>query len=460
MLDVGMLVYAGLVVLAVWRKMCSYWFCGLWLSILNYMSLLYALLAGVVVYLLVGFYMAAQDHLDASDIQQAHDVWKVRWLKPFVLISPLAVCATLALNWLLTESHLFEIHKKRAMDKHDRAVQIIALPAVFGAMSLASMLPIFELVTGRINSDMLLSPWYDFKHPLMAHDTGLGPAAGAKSAGAWKEAQELAFWRYETCFYVADLFEAWILYQFGRLVLEQVSESIAGQEGYANLIDGNGGDSEDPPVGSLSKVESDLRDSHRAVAILTWIGTSVFVMLCVAQSACSLWPYIGGKRHAQESIMFHLQIAGFVASCIAIYNLVVVERAFHRHLADVWPMSKFFTVKVLVTLGFIQRSILGALQELDKSLPQLSAKIEALVPFLGDIMRFTDVQTHFFYPALIIFECLLLAIVHLFVWRSDEMWYRAHQDDEHAPLLPKAQEEGKYNDAAARQEAKKEPAAA
>lgn len=40
------------------------------------------------------------------------------------------------------------------MLKHDRAVQIIAMPAVFAVMAMASMVPIYELVTGNISEDI------------------------------------------------------------------------------------------------------------------------------------------------------------------------------------------------------------------------------------------------------------------------------------------------------------------
>jgi len=429
--------------LAVWREICSYWCFGVWLSIFNYMSLLYALLAGALIFLLIGFYEAAQDPMDVAEMPEAKDLWSVGWLKSFVLVSPIIVCVTIALTWLLTESHMFEIHKRLAVRKHDRAIQLIAMPAVFAVMSLAAICPILELLTGRISLEMLKSPWYDFKHPLTAQRhlatsslLGLGSQASPQQSAQhgekfWSQAWELAQWRHETCFYVADLFMAWAVFQFGRLVLERVNESLSEDSGMVF------GDDEEASASSddASKLRGDLIESHRAVISLTWVGTTLFVALCLLQSALSFWPYFGGDRAEEEPIMFHLRVAGVVSSCAAIYNLTVVERAFRRHLVPLSPALKFFGVQVLVSLSFLQHGLLDVLRS--KLLPDPVRRILSVVPLLGDILSFSDLQLHLFYPALMIFECFFLAIAHLFIWRSNEKWYHECPASEVSPLVPK-----------------------
>lgn len=406
----------------------------MWLSVLNYMSLLYALLGCALAYLVAGFYEAAQMPVDEEKYPDVKNLWSVGWLKPFVLLAPIATCVTVALGWLLTESHIFEIHKRLAVPKHDRAVQIIALPSVFGVMALASLLPIFELTTGRITKTMLANPWYDFGHPFsIIHDSPPSLVQQGRDGAVpadWKDAKVMAYWRYETCNYVADSFEAWALYQFGRLILEQVKESMARQESRSF--------SEAEKPERLTKVERDLQDSNSAVASLTWVGTSLFVVCCVAQSAASLWPYLGGSRADQASLMDHLGIAGFVTSCAAIYNLVVVEQAFHRHLRPMSPVMKFLTVKILVSLCWLQRCALSGIQYGNSMMPGTMQSITKAVPFIGDILSFSELQVHLFYPALIIYECALLAVMHLLVWKSAESWYTvsdALEYTENDPLL-------------------------
>jgi len=473
MLDIGLLLYAGLLLLAIWRWAGAYWFFGMWLSIFNYMSLLYAFFAAALIYLLIGFYEEAQDPvaLSLSGMAEVRDLWSIRWLKPFVLVAPIAVCVTLAMSWLLTESHLFEIHKRFAVLKHDRAVQIVALPAVFGVMALASMCPILELMTGRVTAEALASPWYDFRHPLSDQTregarrfleqlqlSAVEPGNFTSAGPSYEEAREHAVWRYETCFYLADLFEAWVVFQFGRLVLEQVQESFSCHEASGSARSEPAGrdfaDEKAWPSTDITaagdteqtKTERDFSEAQNAVKSLTWVGSSVFIAVCVVQALCSIWPYIGGTRGDEEWVMFHMQVAGFVASCAAIYNLVVVEKAFRRQLEPISPTSKFLAMKVILSMTFIQRGFLSLLQVSDRALPRTMQRIVSWVPIIGDIMRFSDLQLHLFYPALVIYECLLLGIVHLFVWRSNERWYIDPSIRERAPLIAKAASSAEASD--------------
>lgn len=454
MLDIGMLMYAGLLVLGIWRSMCFYRCCGVWLSILNYTSLLYVFLVAALSYTLANFYRLVQQPLVIEQSQEA-SVWTIPWLQPFVLISPVAVALTIVLNWFQTESHVFEIHKDVGILKHDRAVQIIALPAVFAVMAAAAMVPMLELVTGNVNSEMLETPFgidvqgriEHLLHPqsLLQQPVGKGAlhnsttdaikstiAIGNATTGAqmemdWDAAKRLALWRYETCFFVGDLFEAWALYQFGKLALEVIKEAFVKQAA--------------SDVEAEQRAARDLLASHAAVTSLTWLGTITFVVVCVGQTASSLWPYIGGSTEGRESIMMQFQVAGFIASGAAIYNVFVVERSYHETLSQCSPVLKFLSVKILVSLSFFQRGILLLLRTGNTLLPAVLQRIIRWVPLVGDLVNLTDVQLHLFYPALILFECLLTAIMHIWAWRPGEEWYKGDDDREvvaeRQPLLPK-----------------------
>jgi len=316
------------------------------------------------------------------------------------------------------------------------------LPAVFGLMALASMLPVFELLAGRV--DKLNQPWYDVKGAWLVQLGNATSAQNTSDVGFWDEVEITAFWKYENCFYVGDLFEAWTLFQFGKLILEEIGESIA-KHGHRSPEITNDSDQEqeaqqsqleDQEPHALSQLEADLVDSHRAVKALTWVGTSMFVLLCVEQSAVSLWPYLVTTAYDADTLMFTLSVGGFVTSCAAIYNLVIVESAFHRHLEPISPVLKFVTVKLLVSLSFFQSSVLAILQAAEKTLPDTTRSFLRYVPLLGDILSMSDVQSHLFYPALTIFECLFLTFLHLFIWKADEAWYvEAEAASEKTPLL-------------------------
>ena len=54
----------------------------------------------------------------------------------------------------------------------------------------------------------------------------------------------------------------------------------------------------------------------------------------------------------------YLFAAGFIASTEAISNVVTVERTFHAHLTEFRPSPKFWSVKVLVSIAFLQETAL------------------------------------------------------------------------------------------------------
>lgn len=459
-----MLMYCGLLVLALWRSLCFYRCCGLWLSILNYTSLLYIFLAAALVYVMATFYHCARQPL-ATHLSPDADVWSIAWLEKFVQWAPAAVVVTVVLTWFQTEGHVFEIHKDVGTLKHDRAVQIIALPAVFGVMAMAAMVPMLELVTDSISAEMLETPFginvrerienlvhgypmvEDFLHPGAPNSSAVsalllpnGSNATASGSPAhsmtWQAGYDLARWRYETCFYVADLFEAWALYQFGKLALELIKEDFQRKE--------------HSEVEAERGAARDLLASHQAVTSLTWLGTVSFVVVCVGQTACALWPYVGGSTEGRESIMLQFQVAGFVASAAAIYNVFIVEWAYHEHLSPCSPLLKFLSVKLLVSLSFFQRGLLVMVQMGNDLMPAVVQEIVGYVPFVGDLVNMSEVQMHLFYPALILCECLLAAVMHLWAWTPSEQWYRIddREGTEREPLLPKGGAEPELTEAA------------
>lgn len=446
MFDVGLVFYGGLLVLALWRALCAYHCCGLWLSFMNYASLLFMLLAISLAYSMQSFYAAIWEPL-----HKTYDgkVWNIIWLHDFVLAAPIVCVLTLLFCWFQSEAHIFEIRKKVGVLQHDRAVQVIMLPAVFSVMAMAAMVSMMELITGQLkDADIskafsqdildklpagLQSPSQTgMAHGLLGEFTSLHAAVDSDShlvpdavrgismlqlhaltmrtaapsaslashpADSPRELQEFAMWRYETCFYVGDLFEAWVLYQFGCLMLDLIGVSFR------------------------SKKSSELMAAHRALTSLTWLGTSTFVLVCLAQTACSLMPYIGGSEEKRLLAMQAFQIAGFFASGAAIYNLFVVERAFHHDLAGCSPVLKFISVKLLVSLSFFQRGLILGLQALNEMLPSMAHKIVQHVPILGDIVNMTPVQARLFYPSLLLYECLFICTVHMWAWSANENWY-------------------------------------
>merc|ERR1712151_791137 len=82
-----------------------------------------------------------------------------------------------------------------SMLKHDRAVQIIALPAVYGTMAMSSLTQLYMLFTSTYDENLAVTT-------------------------SMEERERIYLSKCETCFWVGDLYEAWALYQFGKLTLE------------------------------------------------------------------------------------------------------------------------------------------------------------------------------------------------------------------------------------------------
>jgi hypothetical protein len=444
MLDVALFMYFGFMVLGIWRLFFFYRCCGVWLSFLNYTSILYVMLTISLAYSLKRFFEVFWEPLDPRLILHDGDIWKYEWLRQFTLFSSGAVLLTLFFSWFQAEAHIFEIRKHAshpsARSKHDIAVQIIALPAIFGVMVMAGLVPLLELATGNFDPEMqsIRAILEDFVDPALdsaRSSTGLalatvwnnsnmsgrvaavmGPAPSGQTDHrlvqdtdiiGWKELEQQALWRCETCIYVADLVEAWALYQFGRLALNLIEEAYKSRPN-----------------------SKDILSAHEAVTSLTWIGTMTFVMVCLAQTGCSLWPYFNGEFSAvdtdtQEMTGAAFQVAGFFASCGAIYNVFIVEIAYHNQLASCSPYLKFISVKILVSLAFFQSGVLWTLNELNRKLPGAVQKAVKAFPFLGDLINLGELEMRLFYSALILYECLFVVLLHCWAWSPDEEWYDA-----------------------------------
>lgn len=371
LIDGGLVLYIGLLVLFVWRFVC-YWRCGgRWLQYANYCFLLLALLL-----LLYGYdiYMFSQATLS----KKGRSAWEDLpvWLRPVILCGPLVSIFTYMACAFQTFQHVEMIREESAIKRHDRAVQIIMLPAVYGAMAMTSLTRMYKLV--------------------------IMPEATQNEV-------EIQLMKSETCFWVGDLYESWVLYQFGKLTLELIESSIA-RQGFS--------DREEERAAARA-----LMVAHSAVESLAWVGILSFLVVCVMQAGWSLFILcFTSKENQVESFnasMPQFTAAGFLASGAAIYNVFVVETTFHNFLEGYMPFLKFLTVKILVTFAFFQRGFFKACAVLqNNAFPEI-----ADIPILGEIVNFPPVKFEIFYASLLIIECFFVAVMHWWAWNVSEEWY-------------------------------------
>merc|ERR1719487_1758385 len=119
----------------------------------------------------------------------------------------------------------------------------------------------------------------------------------------------------ETCLWIGDLYESWALYQFGLLSLEVMESSLLKQS--------NSKDQEERAAANALMV------AHKAVTRLAWLGILSFVLVSVADSAVALWYLAFGTESPDFVARFNraenqFNIAGFLASCAAIFNVYIV----------------------------------------------------------------------------------------------------------------------------------------
>mmetsp|Transcript_86824 Transcript_86824/g.202067 ORF Transcript_86824/g.202067 Transcript_86824/m.202067 type:complete len:422 (+) Transcript_86824:150-1415(+) len=410
-LDAGLILYIGLLVLLTWRWLSGWRFCGAALRYSNYCALLYVLLLVLLLYAVVQFIRTA-----VSSGGKASWDGLPGWLRPLLLGTPAAIVISYCLCCAQTLQHAREIWHDRATLKHDRAVQIVALPAVYGVLAMNSLARMFQLNSGNFHEDI-----------------HVGRKESKSGVAAAEDPVQLYISKSDTCFWVGDLYEAWALYQFGKLSLELIRASLWKMQ--------------------HSQQQEEREKAHAimvaisAVESIAWLGVSLFLIVCILQAGWSIYLLTFTRHDDWETYntrVAQFGAAGMVASAGAIYNVHIVESTFHQYLEGYRPLLKFITVKIIVSFAFFQKGIFRILKALKQTFPQVMQNIVNGCPLLGDILNFSDVHFQLFYDSLILYECILISLLHLWGWSAHEDWYlqdKTEQEEaasERTPLVGSA----------------------
>lgn len=383
MLDTGLVFFIGFVVLFIWRNACWWHCCGHFLRRFNYITLGFALMLFILVYDSIFFWATFFDGANAS-------AWNATppWLRVIVYISAFAIWPILATSAMQVYKHVEHIREEAAVLRHDRAVQVIILPMVYATMCMSCVTKCYAFLVSDTNSAI----------------NDLMPVAIAKA---------------ETCLWIADLYEAWALYQFGVLTLELLHSQFKK-------------DSFSQDAGKKAAGGA-LMHAHPAISRLAQLGIVTFVIVSVADCAVALFFIVVGSGSPNFVSAFNnaesaFDVAGFLASCTAIYNVYVVETQFHHELEEFSPFLKFLTVKILVSFAYGQQYFFVGLQAIYSMFPALQSSISR-IPVLGSLVKFNNAEFYAFYSALLIIECLFIALLHLWAWGSEEHWYEEELPD-------------------------------
>lgn len=380
MIDVGLVMYCGLIFLGIWRALSMWRMCGKALVWANYCMLGYIVALVLLTLSLVEFFHAA---LTTSGKQGWWDL--PSWMHPFVLGAPFACIVSYCLNAFQTAQHVNEIRKcnpdtedgSEVILRHDRAVQIVALPAVYGVMAMGSLSRMYNLFTKNLDAS----------------------TAGMDE----QEIEQLYISKSETCFWVGDFYEAWALFLFGQLTLGLIKQAVETNNG-----------------GPL------IQRAYTAVERLAWMGVTLFLVVCILQAGWSLYLLIFTDVNftTYNTKMNQFKAAGMVASAAAIYNVHSVESTFHHELENYRPLLKFITVKIIVSFAFFQKGTVNVLQAFCTTFPGPMQTVVHAIPALGDILYMSDTKFEIFYASLILYECILISLLHFWGWNAYEDWYK------------------------------------
>ncbi|CAE7741375.1 unnamed protein product [Symbiodinium sp. CCMP2456] len=291
-----------------------------------------------------------------------------RWLFSVSAYTPLASIATFVVSvghTLVHFSAIRGIELQQVVDQ-DRAILVIALPAVYGAMAFKSVIRMWILFTG----------------------CQIGDACGSPDS-SWETKKTFILDAYDSNYDTADLYEAYALYLFAQLCMSQVTKRTS---------------------------DSGASTLTQTVEALTMQGVMSFVIVCFLQATYKMVLTIYVRLTDDTTLPGlspYLTGAGLVASSAAISNVVTVEHSLETYLHDFRPSAKFWSAKVLVSIAFLQQTILSILSH-----------------FLG--AGFTELQQNLLYSSLICYEVLLVSFFHMYAWRTSEPWLKSSKQE---PLL-------------------------
>jgi len=403
MLAAGTVLYVGFFLLFLWRCISGWRLFGAWLEYANYCMLLYALLFVLNAWAIVNFVSLAMQ-------PEGYAVWKSspHWLHVIAVGAPGGAVITFVMAFIQTGQHVNEIRRGSGVSKHDRAVQIIALPAVFACMAMNGLATSFEAAS-KFQTDA--------KHPSLIQASLFAPFYNVKPpAGETSNQKQFYLAQTETFFHVGDIYEAWAVFQFCKMTMEMLKVSLQKISKNTSVEDGERQD-----------LARGLLKAHGAFESITWAGVAMFLVVTVLQAGWSLYLLTFTDTDSNwagyNSQMGHFFAAGMVASMAAIYNVHTVEMEFHDFFEGYGPLLKFLTVKLLLSLAYFQKSAVSVLQAVNSTLPQLMQNITAQIPLIKDLISFDDNEFYIFYSSLVLYECILGVLLHHFAWPADESFY-------------------------------------
>eukprot|EP00927_Polykrikos_kofoidii_P062729 TRINITY_DN57537_c0_g1_i1.p1 TRINITY_DN57537_c0_g1~~TRINITY_DN57537_c0_g1_i1.p1 ORF type:complete len:439 (-),score=57.44 TRINITY_DN57537_c0_g1_i1:156-1472(-) len=310
----------------------------------------------------------------------------LRWMS---IASPVWVLATFIFCVCHTWKHVqaIAIAKGRGtrcvapmeVELHHKVIFILSLPMFYSQMAARSVVRMFQVVINHVGNDtdqMFLNA---------------------------EERKAFLQQMFEANFCVADIYEALALLAFGNVVMVVLKQKFI----------------------SLTTLEREriiVVQMGNSIERLALAGVHLFAGAWLVQGAYFLGvTTMGYLRWGNR--WFSIDIAnpgffqtpvmkvytdgcfsgmGFVASAAAISNLFFLEVSFTTLLAEFGTKQKFWAVKILVTVSYMQMTGLA---------------------YVNPMLEFSETHGYLWYASMLCFECFVLSLLHGLAWRPKETWY-------------------------------------
>eukprot|EP00392_Amoebophrya_sp_AT5.2_P001480 g1482.t1 len=284
--------------------------------------------------------------------------------------------------------------------------QVILLPVVYSLLAFKSTLRMSELMSGTVHHDRISNTVAMLWNRLWA---GIGLGAGGAAPGIETAApdvlgddesryqplhvRERKFSQYyEANFFMADLYVAWALWCFSRLCVGAVRNQGLRKNQHDRMFD---------PLRKITLL------GVQTFVVVNAVGAAFQLALVLCRGLSSRYEVVNAvlERHEEflESLESMIFGAGLIASMGALYNIVAFERHMSQFLRLFQPKWKFWSAKVLLSLGHFQ------------------------LLFLNIAMRLgllSEQQKKLLFATLVTLECLPIAVINLKAWDAKAHWAR------------------------------------
>jgi len=210
---------------------------------------------------------------------------------------------------------------------------------------------------------------------------------------------------------LADAYESYALYCFSRICFEHVRRKLSsnsammGDLSQLGIFERSSVEGVRKSAGHLfNNLQESLRTCVQMFVLVYTLQAFLAITLVTLQSECPRIDVRTGSPVLTTFFLLEPYLAGaaFLISFMAILNLVRFEHHQKVFLKELDPRQKFFSVKILVSIAFMQKGVLAV---------------------LGSMLSLSTTQVNLIYTCCVCVEVLPLSMWVWIAWHPGQAWY-------------------------------------